>query len=205
MHHPTRTISGIFMAAGLLLANPVVAVDFGNMMNPSKWMGGNKDRGDDYYDGPPPGYGYGGAPGYGGEPGYGYGGAPGGYGGAPGGYGGAPGGYGGAPGGYGGAPGGYGGEPGYGYGGAPGGYGGAPGGYGGEPGYGYGGAPGGYGTAPAYGAPAANPDAAEIERLKQRIKKLEEASKAPQPPQTGGSPYPVPPTPYYGNQEHLFK
>ncbi|MDH3561063.1 MAG: hypothetical protein OEN52_08955 [Gammaproteobacteria bacterium] len=174
MQHSTRTVSGILMAAGLLLAYPAVAVDFGNMMNPSKWMGGNKDNDD--YVGPPPGYGYGG------EPGYGYGGAPGGYGGAPGGYGGAPGGYGGAPGGYGGAPGGYGGAPG-----------------------GYGGAPGGYGGAPAYGAPAADPDAAEIERLKQRIKKLEEASKAPQPPRTGGSPAPVPLTPYSGQQQYLFK
>lgn len=54
-----------------------------NMMNPSKWFGGNKNRryDDDYYDGGP-GYGY---P----PPGYGYG-APGGYGGYPGGYG-APG------------------------------------------------------------------------------------------------------------------
>ena len=92
------------------------AVDMGNMMNPSKWFGGNKDRGD-YYDDRRggPGYGYG-APGYGyGGPGYGYG-----------------------------APGyGYG-APGYGYG-APGyGYG-APG-YGyGAPGYGYG-APGQAGT-----------------------------------------------------------
>ena len=85
-------------------------MDMGKMMNPSKWMGGNKDRDryDDYRGGPgygypggPPGYGYGGAPGYA-PPGYGYGGAPG-YGAAPGyGYGGAPG-YGAAPG-YGGAP-----------------------------------------------------------------------------------------------------
>jgi len=39
------------------------AFDMGNMMNPSKWMGGNKnqDRGGDYY---------GGAPGYGPSPGY---------------------------------------------------------------------------------------------------------------------------------------
>jgi hypothetical protein len=101
------------VTASLLLANSAYAFDMGNMMNPSKWMGGNKDkdRYDDYYDEPgygypggPPGYGYGGAPGYGGGPGYGYGGAPG-----------------------------YGGDPGYGYGGAPG--------YGGDPGYGYGGAP----------------------------------------------------------------
>jgi len=99
------------VAASLLLANSASAFDMGKMMNPSKWMGGNKDRDryDDYYGGPgygypggPPGYGYGGAPGYG-PPGYGYGGAPG--------YG--PPGYG-----YGGAPG-YGAAPAYGYGGAP--------------------------------------------------------------------------------------
>jgi len=94
------------VAVSLLVANPAAAFDMGNMMNPSKWMGGgdnDRDRYDDYYDGP--GYGYGGGPGYGygGGPGYGYGG----YGGAPG-----YGGYGGAPGyGYGG---GYGGAPGYG-------------------------------------------------------------------------------------------
>ncbi|MEN8178913.1 MAG: hypothetical protein ABFS39_09850 [Pseudomonadota bacterium] len=67
------------------------AFDMGNMMNPSKWMGGkNRDRYDDdyYYDrgrygygGPYGGYGgpyggYGGPYGYGGYPGYGYG-APG--------------------------------------------------------------------------------------------------------------------------------
>jgi len=99
------------------------AFDMGNMMNPSKWFGGNRDRDrGDYYDDRwgGPGYGYG-APGYGyGGPGYGYG-APGyGYGGPGYGYG-APGyGYGGPGYGYG-APGyGYG-APGYGYGyGAPG-------------------------------------------------------------------------------------
>ena len=99
----------IIVAVSVLFANSAYAFDMGKMMNPSKWMGGNKDRDryDDYYGGPgygypggPPGYGYGGAPGYG-YPGYGYGGAPGygypgyGYGGAPG-YGTAPG-YGGAP------------------------------------------------------------------------------------------------------------
>ena len=83
------------VAASLLLANSAYAFDMGNMMSPSKWMGGNNnnDRDDDYYDEPgygypggPPGYGYGGPPGYGGAPGYGgdpgYGTAPG-YGGAP--------------------------------------------------------------------------------------------------------------------------
>ena len=136
-------------------------MDMGNMMNPSKWMGGNKnsDRYDDY-----------GGPG-------GYGGGPGGYGGGPGGYGGAPG-YGGGPGGYGGGPGGYGGAPGYG--GGPGGYGGGPGGYGGAPGYGGG---SGYGGAPGCVAPASGTasDAAEIEQLKARIKKLEENNQWAQP------------------------
>ncbi len=86
------------------------AFDMGKMMNPSKWFGGNRDRGD-YYGDRRGGYGYG-APGYGyGGPGYGYGGPGYGYG--------APGyGYGGPGYGYG-APGyGYG-RPGYGYG-APG-------------------------------------------------------------------------------------
>ena len=100
----------IMVAVSLLLASPAGAFDMGNMMNPSKWMGGNNDRYDDYDD-----YGdYGGGPGYGfpgGPPGYGYGGGPGyGYGGGPG----------------------YGPGPGYGYGG---GYGGVPG-YGAAPGYG---------------------------------------------------------------------
>jgi hypothetical protein len=139
----------LLVAVSLLLANSAYAFDMGNMMNPSKWMGGNKDkdRYDDYYDGP--GYGYGGAPGYGygGDPGYGYGGAPGyGYGGAPG---------------YG-----YGGVPGYGYGGAPG-YG-----YGGAPGYDYGTVPG-YGGAPTYGTPGAGSNEAEIQRLKERLRQLE--------------------------------
>jgi hypothetical protein len=83
--------SSIFLASSLLLAVPAQAFDMGNMMNPSKWMNKDKDRDryydDDYYDyGPPPGYGYG-APGYGGygAPGYGGYGAPGygGYGGGP--------------------------------------------------------------------------------------------------------------------------
>ena len=110
MQNQKIKFSVLIVAASLLLANSAYAMDMGKMMNPSKWMGGNKDRDryDDYRGGPgygypggPPGYGYGGAPGYG-PPGYGYGGAPG-YGAAPGyGYGGAPG-YGAAPG-YGGAP-----------------------------------------------------------------------------------------------------
>ena len=59
------------VAVSLLLANSAYAFDMGKMMNPSKGMGGNKDkdRYDDSYGGP--GYGY-----PGGAPGYGYGGAP---------------------------------------------------------------------------------------------------------------------------------
>ncbi len=92
---------GIAIVAG---SGASYAFNMGNMMNPSKWFGGNnRDR--DYYGDRwgGPGYGYGGpAYGYGGAPGYGYGGAPGyGYGGPAYGYG---------------APGyGYG-NPGYGYG-----------------------------------------------------------------------------------------
>jgi len=96
------TASVAFVAFSLSLASTAYAFDMGNMMNPSKWMGGDNDH--DRYDDYGPGYGYGG-PGYGyGGPGYGYGGYPGyGYGGPGFGYGGYPGyGYGG---------------PGYGYGG----------------------------------------------------------------------------------------
>jgi len=170
--------SSVFLAVSLLPAMPAQAFDMGNMMNPSKWVGGNKkhDRydDDDYYDyGPPPGYGYGGygAPGYGGygAPGYGGYGAPG--------YGGY-----GAPG-YGIDPL-TGGVPGYGYGGTT-----AP-----QPAYG-----GSY-TGPTYGGNYTGPsdsshsgggqsgygpgittdDQQEIQRLKDRIRKLEQAGK-PQP------------------------
>ena len=130
-------LSTVIVASSLLLAGTAHAIDMGKMMNPSKWMGGNKDN--DRYDD--------------------YRGGPGGYGGGPGGYGGGPGGYGGGPGGYGGGPGGYGG--------GPGGYGGGPGGYGGGPGY----------VAPASGTAA---DAAEIERMKERIRMLEDAARQQQ-------------------------
>jgi hypothetical protein len=111
VQHKETKFSIIFVMISSLPGNAAYALDMGNMMNPSKWMGGNNDRYDDYYD--EPRYGYGG-PGYGyGGPGYGYG-APGyGYGGPGYGYG-APGyGYGGPGYGYGG-PGYYGGYPGYG-------------------------------------------------------------------------------------------
>jgi hypothetical protein len=56
----------VIVATSLLLANSAYAFDMGNMMNPSKWMGGNKDndRDDDYYY-DEPGYGYFGASGTG--------------------------------------------------------------------------------------------------------------------------------------------
>ena len=65
----------LITAVNLLLVSSAYAFDMGNMMNPSKWTGGNKDndRYDDYRDGPGYGYGggYGGVPGYGAAPGYG--------------------------------------------------------------------------------------------------------------------------------------
>lgn len=165
---PRKTIKTLTILAvaasigGSLAYTPVAeAFGFGDMMNPSKWMGGkNRDRDrydDDYYGGPGwggPGYGYGG-PGWGG-PGYGYGGPGYGYGGPGYGYGG----------------------PGYGGYGAPG-----YGGYGyGAPGYGGYGAPA---AAPAPAAPAAAPaqsstrssSASEIESLKRRIDELESSQR----------------------------
>jgi len=169
------TFSGLIIATGLLFANTGYAFDMGNVMNPSKWMGGNsnRDRYDDYdrgYGGPGgPGYGYGGpgygpGPYYGGAPGYGYG-----------------------------APG-YGGVPGYGYGVAPG-YGGAP---------GEAGVPA-YGGAPGYGAaPAAADTADQIERLQERIRVLEEAARqapaASNPAWGNTQPTYPPPAAPYGNQ-----
>jgi hypothetical protein len=171
-----KTINTALLAAlaSLVLTGPTYAVNMGDMMNPSKWMGGKDDRrGDGDY--PPPGYpqgypqggqgyGYGPAPGYQGGPAPGYGGGPDygppsgygqpGMGGAPvqqmppGGYGGAPG-YGPAPG-YQGGPGqGQGYAPGYGQGGYDQGYGQ---GYAPPPGYGQGPGPGyGQGYGPGYG------------------------------------------------------
>ncbi|UCE75604.1 MAG: hypothetical protein JSU62_06740, partial [Gammaproteobacteria bacterium] len=166
---------GMLVAVSLLVTDPASAMDFGNVMNPTKWFGGNRDRYDDeYYDeGWGPGYGgypppYGG-PGAYGAPGFGY----------PG-YGGAPG-YG-APG-YG-APGV--GAPGYGY----------PGVGAGVPGY----------TAPAYGAPesGSGSDALEVERLKRRIRELEDQqreSAQSAPPQYGYQQPTPTPAPYGGVQQ----
>ena len=85
MRNKAIKLSAVIAASSLLLAGTAQAFNMGNMMNPSKWMGGNSNS-DRYND-------YGGGPGYGG-----YGGGPGGYGGPGygGGYGGAPG-YSGAP------------------------------------------------------------------------------------------------------------
>jgi hypothetical protein len=104
-----RTLALLVGAGFVVAAGTSFAMDFGNMMNPSKWMGGGKDRDrGDYWGGP--GYGYGG-PGYGwGGPGYGWGGPGYGYGGPGYGWGGPGYGYG-----YGGPGYGYGyGSPGYG-------------------------------------------------------------------------------------------
>ncbi len=160
---------GMLVAMTLLVADPAFAMDFGNVMNPTKWFGGNRDRYDDdyYYDegpgfgGYPPPYG---APGAYGAPGFGY-------------------------------PG-YGGAPGYG----------APG--VGAPGYGYPGvAPGvpGY-TTPAYAAPetSSGSDALEVERLKRRIRELEDQQRQSAESAAGQYNYQQPmstPAPYGGAQQ----
>jgi hypothetical protein len=96
MYHKTLSALSVAAVLGLAAYTPLAqAFNFGDMMNPGRWMGGDRDRydNDDSYDGP-----YGGGPwggpgygGYGGYPGYGYGGYPGYGGGYPGyGYGGYP-------------------------------------------------------------------------------------------------------------------
>lgn len=133
------------------------AFDFGNMMNPSKWMGGG-DRYDDYDDGPygrPWGGPYGGGP-----PGGPYGGGPWGgpYGGGP--WGGAYG-----PGPYGGAP--------YGQ----------PGAYGAPPAHRP--APAAATAAPSAPAAKASPpvvSSSEVDALRQRIRELESQQQPAAPP-----------------------
>lgn len=81
--------SALALAATMAAAPTLQAAGFGDMFNPGRWFGGNKNNDyDDYYDGPygggpygPPGYGGYGVPGYGGYgvPGYGYGAMPYGY------------------------------------------------------------------------------------------------------------------------------
>ncbi len=73
MHH-TMNNKRIFwpLLSMLTLTAPAAAFDFGNMMNPGEWFNGNRDRDyyyDDYY-GPPGGYGYPVGP-YDAAPGYG--------------------------------------------------------------------------------------------------------------------------------------
>jgi len=82
-----RKLPAILAAAGILgmslTHSPVSrAFDFGDMMNPGRWMGGSRDRNDDYHGGPyagPWGDPYGGGPWGGAWSGYG----PGPYGGGP--------------------------------------------------------------------------------------------------------------------------
>jgi hypothetical protein len=159
-----RSLVAILSAIAVGAATPSFAFNFGDMMNPTKWMGGGRNRDSGYNDGPwgGPGYGYG-APGYGpgfGGPGYGGYGGPG-----YGGYGGP--GYGG----YGGP--GYGG-PGYGGYGAPGGY---PGGYGagGPSDYAGPAAPPAAAPMPTYRASSAGSpdDQSELLRLRERVQSLE--------------------------------
>jgi hypothetical protein len=68
--HGLRLVATLCVAAGL--SAPVYAVNFGDMMNPGSWFGGNRDTDDRRYgrDVPPPGY-YG-APAYGYGAPYGY-------------------------------------------------------------------------------------------------------------------------------------
>jgi hypothetical protein len=139
-----RTLA-LLLGSGLIVsAGASFAMDFGNMMNPSKWMGGGRDRDRDYLDGP--GYGYGG-PGYG--PGYGWGGPGYGYGGPGYGYGGPGYGYG---------------APGYGYGGP------AP----GVPGYGAPQGPVGASAGPGAPQAGNAGNQAEIDSLRRRLNELEQ-------------------------------
>jgi len=85
-----------FIGAALAYSPMSQAFNFGDMMNPGKWMGGGDDRYDDYYEDGPYGGPWGGGPyGYGGP----WGGGP--WGGGPYGYGAGPGGGYGYPGAYG--------------------------------------------------------------------------------------------------------
>lgn len=82
---PIKLVLALATGALLIQPLPTLAFNFGDMMNPGKWVGGNRDRDDHYDDGDygPNGYGvpygpYGGYPygGYGGYPYGGYGGYP---------------------------------------------------------------------------------------------------------------------------------
>jgi hypothetical protein len=164
----------LLMPAGLLLASAVNAFDLGGLSDPIDWYGGNRVYAPllDYG-----GYGYPGLGSYGGYGGYGGYGSYGGYGGY------------GYPG-----LGGYGyGYPGYG------GYGSGLSDYGSPAFGGYGGYGSGYSDygAPAHG-PAPGEQSAEIEELKARIKKLEQAVQ--QPPSTFSNTTPG----FQGQPEHQW-
>jgi hypothetical protein len=68
MHQSIFGKTLVLVALGVLAVDTAQAFNFGNMMNPSRWWGGDNDRHDDYYGAPPYGYGYP-APGYA-APGY---------------------------------------------------------------------------------------------------------------------------------------
>ncbi len=159
MYHKTLTALSMAAMLGFAAYTPIAqAFNFGDMMSPGRWMGGDRDRYDDedYYDGP-----YGGGP-WGG-PGYGYGGGYPGYGGFPG----------------------YGGYPGYGYGGYPGtGYG-FPG-YGAAPGVAPAPAPAAPAATAPTQAPSRSAGTSEIDALKRRIEELEAAQRPNQKPAEPG-------------------
>ncbi len=65
MQQITRLTGSVLLVIGVLSSPVAGAFDFGDMMNPSRWFGGDRDYRDDYHDGPwGPGYG----PGYYGAP-----------------------------------------------------------------------------------------------------------------------------------------
>lgn len=59
MYKPVFSKILVLVALGALAMDSAQAFNFGNMMNPSKWWGSDRDRhDDDYYGAPPYGYGY---------------------------------------------------------------------------------------------------------------------------------------------------
>lgn len=73
MHVSISRKALVLIAVGMAMASGAQAFNFGNMMNPGRWFGGDNDRrNDNYYGAPAYGYGYPGGytvPGYG-APGY---------------------------------------------------------------------------------------------------------------------------------------
>lgn len=165
-HAAMKTLSALSLAALVAAGTwtpPAEAFNFGNMMNPSRWMNRGGDRYYDDYDDGPWGYGPGG---WGGPYGGGYG--PGGWG-VP--YGGGYGPGWGAP--YG-AP--YGGVPGYGW---------------GAPGYGAAPAPAAVPASQPAAQPAAA-DRGEVEALKRRVRELEASQRQPALPPSAPPPAAAP-------------